>query len=232
MISPSNISRLPLGIEDRGQGAAPGPSIGLGTSVRAGTWPPPGCILRWKGAGLVLGELELVQKSLEGNLEAWGEIVRRYKEAVFGVALAILRDRADAEDATQEAFIRAYTQLHRYDLSRKFSTWLFTVTANVAKNMLRKRRRRVPIPRVRQEPDPAETVWKEEMLQAVREVVWSLPETYRAPLVLRYWHELDLAEIAQVLGLKVGTVKTRLHRGRALVKSRLAEQGVIRDVVQ
>jgi RNA polymerase sigma-70 factor (ECF subfamily) len=181
---------------------------------------------------LVLGELELVQKSLEGNLEAWGEIVRRYKEAVFGVALAILRDRADAEDATQEAFIRAYTQLHRYDLSRKFSTWLFTVTANVAKNMLRKRRRRVPIPRVRQEPDPAETVWKEEMLQAVREVVWSLPETYRAPLVLRYWHELDLAEIAQVLGLKVGTVKTRLHRGRALVKSRLAEQGVIRDVVQ
>jgi len=180
---------------------------------------------------LVLGELELVQKSLEGDLEAWGEIVRRYKEAVFGVTVAILRDRADAEDATQEAFIRAYRQLPKYDLSRKFSTWLFTVAANVAKNMLRKRRRRVPTLKVRPEPDPAEIVWREEMQQAVREVVWSLPESYRAPLILRYWHELDLAEIAQVLGIKVGTVKTRLHRGRALIRSRLAEQGVIRDVV-
>ena len=181
---------------------------------------------------MVLGELELVQRSLEGDLEAWGEIVRRYKEAVFGVAFAILRNRADAEDATQEAFIRAYERLHYYDLSRKFSTWLFTVAANVAKNMLRKRRRPDPQPSPGRLPDPAEVVWKEEMQEAVKEAVWSLPDSYRAPLILRYWHEMDLAEIAQVLGLRVGTVKTRLHRGRALVKMRLAEQGVIHDVVQ
>ncbi len=181
---------------------------------------------------MVLGELELVQRSLEGDLEAWGEIVRRYKEAVFGVALAILRNRADAEDATQEAFIRAYERLHYYDLSRKFSTWLFTVTANVAKNMLRKRRRPDPQSPPDRIPDPAEVVWKEELHQAVKEAVWSLPESYRAPLILRYWHEMDLAEIAQVLGLRVGTVKTRLHRGRALVRMHLAEQGVIHDVVQ
>jgi len=188
--------------------------------------------LGWKEAGLISGELELVQRSLDGDLEAWGEIVRRYKEAVFGVAVAILRNRADAEDATQEAFIRAYERLHHYDLSRRFSTWLFTVTANVAKNMLRKRRRPDPQLSPGRIPDPAEVVWKEELHQAVREAVWSLPESYRAPLILRYWHEMDLAEIAQVLGLRVGTVKTRLHRGRALVRTRLAEQGVIRDVVQ
>jgi len=187
--------------------------------------------LKWKEAGLFPGELELVQRSLDGDLEAWGEIVRRYKEAVFGVALSILRNRADAEDATQEAFIRAYERLDRYDLSRKFSTWLLTVTANVAKNMLRRRRRHDPLPRLHQAPDPADAVWKEEMEEAVREVVWSLPETYRAPMVLRYWHELDLAEIAQILGLRLGTVKTRLHRGRALVRARLAERGVIPDVV-
>jgi RNA polymerase sigma-70 factor (ECF subfamily) len=185
-----------------------------------------------KEAGLISGELELVQRSLEGDLEAWGEIVRRYKEAVFGVAVAILRNRADAEDATQEAFIRAYERLYHYDLSRKFSTWLFTVTANVAKNMLRKRRRPEPRPPIAQVADPAETVWREELHQAVREAVWGLPESYRAPLVLRYWHEMDLAEIAQVLGLRVGTVKTRLHRGRALLRARLAERGVIPDVVQ
>ncbi|MGC9530020.1 MAG: sigma-70 family RNA polymerase sigma factor [Candidatus Bipolaricaulaceae bacterium] len=177
------------------------------------------------------GELELIQQSLDGDLEAWGEIVRRYKEAAFGVALAILRHRADAEDAVQEAFIRAYQRLHRYDTSRKFSTWLFTVTANVAKNMLRKRRRPDPPHPAVLGPDPAEVIRREDVAAAVREVVWSLPEAYRVPLVLRYWHELDLAEIGRVLGLGVGTVKTRLHRGRGLVRSQLVERGVIQGAV-
>ncbi len=177
------------------------------------------------------GELELLQRSLAGDLEAWGEIVKNYKEAVFGVTVAILRNRADAEDATQEAFIRAYLKLRHYDLSRKFSTWLLTVAANVAKNMLRKRRREEPLPKLHWAPDPAQEAWREKMCEVVKEVVWSLPEIYRAPLVLRYWHELDISEIAQVLGLKQGTVKTRLHRGRALVRAQLVERGVIQDVV-
>jgi len=187
--------------------------------------------LERKEAGLIPGELELVQKSLAGDLEAWGEIVRRYKEAVYGVTVAILRNRADAEDAVQEAFIRAYERLHHYDLSRRFSTWLFTVAANVAKNMLRKRRRQDPPAKLDCAPDPAEATWKEEVEQAVREAVWSLPEIYRVPMVLRYWHELDLSEISQVLGIRPGTVKTRLHRGRALVRAQLVQRGVIRDVV-
>ncbi len=176
------------------------------------------------------GELELVQLSLDGDLEAWGEIVRRYKDAVFGVALAILRNRADAEDAVQEAFIRAYQQLHRYDLSRRFSTWLFTVTANVARNLLRKRRtdppQRFPWPE-----DPVDVTRMEEVRELVRRTVWALPDSYREPLVLRYWHELDLTDIAAVLRMPVGTVKTRLHRGRALVRARLAEQGVMSNAI-
>ncbi|MFO8034996.1 MAG: sigma-70 family RNA polymerase sigma factor [Candidatus Bipolaricaulota bacterium] len=176
------------------------------------------------------GELELVQRSLDGDLEAWGEIVRRYKDAVFGVALAILRNRADAEDAVQEAFIRAYHRLHRYDLSRRFSTWLLTVTANVARNILRKRRPEQS-ERFHWPEDPAEVTRAEEVREMVRKTVWSLPDPYREPLVLRYWHELDLADISQVLGMREGTVKTRLHRGRALVKSRLAEQGVMCDAI-
>jgi len=176
------------------------------------------------------GELELLQRSLNGDLEAWGEIVSRYKEAAFGIAVAILRNRADAEDAVQDAFVRAYQRLDRYDLSRKFSTWFFTVTANVAKNALRKRRREPRLKEVWAE-DPAQTVWQEDMEQSVREVVWELPETYRAPVVLRYWHDLPLEEIGGVLGLRLGTVKTRLHRARALVRAELAARGVIRDAV-
>ncbi len=176
------------------------------------------------------GELELVQRSLEGDLESWGEIVRRYKDAVFGVALAVLRNRADAEDAAQEAFIRAYQRLHRYDLSRRFSTWLFTVTANVARNMLRKRRPDPP-QRFQWPEDPADVARAEHVRELVRKTVWALPSSYREPLVLRYWHELDLADISQILGMRVGTVKTRLHRGRALVRAQLAEQGVMCDAI-
>ncbi len=176
------------------------------------------------------GELELVQRSLDGDLEAWGEVVHRYKDAVFGVALAILRNRADAEDAAQEGFIRAYQQLHRYDLSRRFSTWLFTVSANVARNMLRKRRPEPP-QRFNWPEDPADVTRVEEVREVVRRSVWSLPDSYREPLVLRYWHELDVADIAQVLGMRVGTVKTRLYRGRALVKAQLTEQGVMCDAI-
>ncbi len=176
-------------------------------------------------------ELELIQRSLNGDLEAWGEIVSRYKQAVFAVALSILRNYADAEDAAQDAFIRAYENLSKYDLSRRFSTWMFTVAANVAKNALRKRRRQrdPPLPEV--EEDPAEEAHGDLRLAAVRQAVAELPEVYRAPVVLRYWHGLPLEEIGQVLGLPVGTVKTRLHRARALIRTKLLEQGVIHDAV-
>lgn len=176
-------------------------------------------------------ELELIQRSLNGDLEAWGEIVGRYKEAVFAVTLSILRNYADAEDATQDAFIRAFQNLRQYDLSRKFSTWLFTVAANVAKNTLRKRRREKEPPLPEMDGDPAEEVQSDFRIEAVRRAVAELPENYRAPVVLYYWHGLPLEEIGEVLGLPVGTVKTRLHRARALIRARLMEQGVIRDAL-
>ena len=192
-----------------------------------------GCILRaGKGAAaLPAEELELIQRSLNGDLEAWGEIVTRYKEAVFAVTLSILRNWADAEDATQDAFIRAYENLRHYDLSRKFSTWLFTVAANVAKNALRKRKRQKEPPLVEAEDDPAEEVHQDLRLAAVRRAVADLPEVYRMPVMLYYWHGLPVEEIAQVLGIPSGTVKTRLYRARALIRAKLVEEGVIRDAV-
>lgn len=176
-------------------------------------------------------ELELIQRSLNGDLEAWGEIVSRYKEAVFALTLGILRNYADAEDATQDAFIRAYENLRKYDLSRKFSTWLFTVAANVAKNAARKRRREKDPPLPEMDGDPAEEVHEDIRMAEVRKAVDELPETYRAPLILYYWHGLPLEEIGQVLGLPVGTVKTRLHRARAMIRAKLVERGVIQNAL-
>ncbi len=178
-------------------------------------------------------ELELLQRSLAGELEAWGEIVKRYKQAVFGIALGILGNPADAEDAAQDAFIRAYENLHRYDLRRRFSTWIFTIVSNICKNKLRRERlqhqQALDEGRLagRADDDPACQALEEERGKLVREALSEIRFEYRAPLVLRYYAELDYKEIARVLSLPEGTVKTRIHRGKAELRRILERKGVI-----
>jgi len=175
------------------------------------------------------GELELIQRALRGDLEAWGEIVRRYKEAVFGVALGILGNPHDAEDAAQDAFIRAYENLSRYDLKRRFSTWLFTITANLCKNKLRRERFFAPLKGLAQlkgADDPAEEVAREERERLVQEALAALDEKYRTPLVLRYYGDLEYKEIAEALGLPEGTIKTRIHRAKSALRDWLEAKGV------
>lgn len=175
------------------------------------------------------GELELIQQALGGNVDAWGEIVRRYKDAVFGIALGILKNASDAEDAAQDAFIRAYENLDSYDLRRKFSTWMFTITANLCKNKLRRERFFAPLKgaiRLIGGDDPAEVVAREERRELVQEALEALDDKYRAPLVLRYYSDLEYKEIARILNLPEGTVKTRIHRGKLALKDWLAAKGV------
>jgi len=181
--------------------------------------------------GQKMEELELLQRSLAGDLEAWGEIVTRYKRAVFGIAMGILGNAADAEDAAADAFIRAYENLHRYDLKRRFSTWIFTIVSNICKNRLRHERLRGRIQdasHVAGGADPAAEVAREERGELVKQALGEISFKYRAPLVLRYFSELDYKEIARILGLPVGTVKTRLHRGKAELKRILERKGVDR----
>ncbi len=175
------------------------------------------------------GELELLQETMNGNLEAWGEIVRRYQDATYGIALGILKNSADAEDIAQDAFIRAYQKLDLYDMSKKFSTWLFTITANLAKNRLRRERFLAPlkdtVPLFGGE-DPAEAAERDERQTLVQEALASLDDKYRMPLVLRFYGELDYREVAEALGVPEGTVKTRIHRGKQALKDRLTAKGV------
>lgn len=175
------------------------------------------------------GELELLQESMNGNLDAWGEIVRRYRDATYGIALGILKNSADAEDIAQDAFIRAYQKLHLYDMSKRFSTWLFTITANLAKNRLRRERVLAPlkdtIPLLGGE-DPADAADRDARRSLIHEALESLDEKYRTPLVLRFYGELDYREVADALGVAEGTIKTRIHRGKKALKDRLTAKGV------
>ncbi len=193
---------------------------------------------RGKERAMGEGELQLIQRTLQGDMSAWGEIVKRYKNAVFGIALGILNNPHDAEDATQDAFIRAYENLHRYDLTRKFSTWLFTITANLCKNKLRREKFFAPLRELggrpanphpstnSHAPDPAVEVEREERAELVRQALAALDEKYRAPLVLRFYGDLDYKEIAEALGLPEGTVKTRIHRGKLALRAWLEAKGV------
>lgn len=166
-------------------------------------------------------EVSLLRASLEGETAAWGEIVMRYKDAVFGLCLGFLRNRADAEDITHDAFIRAYLNLRRYNLEKKFSTWVFTIAANLCRNRLRYRRNH-PVMEVEYEfegtADPARTVAQEERQVRVREALAQLPYAYRTPLVLRFYNDLSYKEIGDILAIPEGTVKTRIHRGKAMLK--------------
>ncbi len=178
----------------------------------------------------VQDEVSLLRASLAGETEAWGEIVVRYKDAVFGLCLGFLRNRADAEDITHDAFIRAYTNLRRYKLERKFSTWLFTVASNLCRNRLRYRRYHPvisPPDQVSGGNDPAYIVAREDRSAAVRSAIDRLPASYRAPIVLRYYNELAYKEIAEILSLPEGTIKTRIHRGKMLLKQEMEKYGVI-----
>jgi len=175
----------------------------------------------------VQDEVSLLRASLEGETEAWGEMISRYKDAVFGLCLGFLRNRADAEDVTHDAFIRAYVNLRRYNLEKRFSTWLFTIAANLCRNRLRYRRNH-PVAELPDEihggADPATIVARDDRHAGVREALTRLPYGYRAPLVLRFYNDLSYREIADVLAIPEGTVKTRIHRGKAMLKECMEER--------
>ena len=175
-------------------------------------------------------EVSLLRASLAGETEAWGEMVSRYKQAVFGLCLGFLRNRADAEDIAHDAFIRAYENLRRYKLEKRFSTWLFTIASNLCRNRLRYRRYHPvvsPPDQLSGGMDPAAVVAREDRWDRVRKGLDQLPTGYRAPLVLRFYNDLSYREIAEVLSIPEGTVKTRIHRGKVMLKQVIEKDGVM-----
>jgi len=175
----------------------------------------------------VQDEVSLLRASLDGDTGAWGEMISRYKDAVFGLCLGFLRNRADAEDVAHDAFIRAYVNLRRFHLDKRFSTWLFTIAANLCRNRLRYRKNHpvAELPdQIKGGSDPAGDVAREDRQTKVREALGRLPYGYRAPLVLRFYNDLAYQEIAGILSIPEGTVKTRIHRGKAMLKQ-LMEEG-------
>ncbi len=174
----------------------------------------------------------LVLRVRRGEDEAYGELVRRYQRSVFNVCYRLLGERREAEDLTQEAFLRAYQRLDTYDETRPFGPWMRRVAANLCLNHLSRRRpSQLPLddefdlPQEGGGADPEASRLRAERAEAVRQAVLALPPHYRAVIELRHFQGLRYAEIAETLGLPLSDVKSHLYRARRELARRL--EGVL-----
>lgn len=149
---------------------------------------------------------------------------------MFNIALRITNDRDAAADCAQEAFVRAYRALHRFDPTYPFGPWLYRIVTNTSLNHVQRwHARETPVedfPEV-VEPGPsgpeASAIRREEVAEVLAAMA-ELPPAYRAALTLRHLQELSYQEVADALGLPLGTVKTHLHRARAALRARLTQR--------
>jgi RNA polymerase sigma-70 factor, ECF subfamily len=181
-------------------------------------------------------EMEWIARILRGERDLFHELIRPYERTVFLTAVSVLRDSTEAEDAAQEAMIKAYRALGSFRGDAKFSTWLTTITLNEARSRLRKsaRVRVESLDDREQEEDytpflvadwreiPSETLEREELAQQIQNAIEGLPPSYREVFLLRDKEEMSIEEIAQALGVTANLVKVRLFRARMMLQKQLA----------
>jgi len=183
-------------------------------------------------------ESEILRRCLAGDERAYRELIQRYQRQVYSVALRMVRRNEDAEDLTQETFVRMFRALDRYDPSRPFAAWLFTITSRLCIDHLR-RRKVNPVSLFQRDAEtdeewtmqvedrglkPDEVTSHAEEEQRTQDLIDSLPEHYRIVVLLRHQQDLSYEEIAEALSLPLGTVKARIHRARALLKDRIGNR--------
>lgn len=180
----------------------------------------------------MLDDRQLVARAQGGDPEAFSQLVERHQTMVYRLALGKTGSPQDAEEVTQTAFLKAWQGLRTFQGKAAFSTWLYRLTANAAVDLLRRRREPAlslddpdlpPIPD--QAPSPEELSMAAERRRLLWQAIDQLPESHRLPLVLRELEELSYREIARALDLEEGTVKSRLARGRLMLRQQLLESG-------
>jgi RNA polymerase sigma-70 factor (ECF subfamily) len=168
---------------------------------------------------------EVVTRVLQGETSLFELIIRRHNQRLYRATRAILRDETEAEDAMQEAYVRAFCHLDQFSGEAKFSTWLTKIAVYEALGRLRRAKTQVEVPDTMKSPDnPERAAYHSELQEAIEAAVDKLPPRYRSVFVLRDIEEMSGAETAACLGINEVAVKTRLHRARNMLRARLERQ--------
>ncbi|VAW35510.1 RNA polymerase ECF-type sigma factor [hydrothermal vent metagenome] len=173
-----------------------------------------------------------LDQARQGDKVAFGKIIESFQRPVYNLAYRMLNNSGEAEEAAQEAFIRAYTRLESYNPNHKFSTWLLSITSNYCIDLIRKRRAILlsidePLPShpslmSEKSTAPESQIMQSQQQEMVQTLLSELAPEYREAVVLRYWHELSYDEIAEMMDTSVSAIKSRLFRAR----KQLAEVGI------
>jgi RNA polymerase sigma-70 factor, ECF subfamily len=176
---------------------------------------------------------QLIDSFRSGDEKAFAELVRRYERELYGFLLRFLGRQAAAEDVFQEAFLQVHLSADRFETHRRFRPWLYTIAANKARDYLRREKRRPTVQLtggsdddddgtrmlqefVRDDTTPDVVLHEKEQKELVRKVVAEVPDHLREILVLGYFEQLSYKEMAEVLSIPLGTVKSRLHAAVAM----------------
>ena len=177
-------------------------------------------------------DIELVDKAIKGDQLAYGELLGRYRDAIYFMLLKMVNSPVDAEDLTIEAFGKAFKNIHQYTPNFAFSTWLFKIATNNCIDFIRKRRGShisldqsvdngdslSPSSLIQSDsPDPEANMINNQKIKLMREIVSKLKPRYRNLVELRYFKEYSYEEISEELDLPIGTVKAQLFRARELL---------------
>ena len=178
---------------------------------------------------------EIIQKVLDGNVQTFALLVERHKAKAMTLALRILKNREDAEEALQDSFVRAYHGLSSFEWKSSFSTWFYRIVYNTCASAAGKRSRMYPVS-IQEEEDGSSTeivsdelppdikLESDEFSSIVHEEVEKLPVVYGSTFTLFVIQEMSYEEIVRVTGLPLGTVKARLFRARAMLREAIVKR--------
>jgi len=160
-------------------------------------------------------DVVLVQRCLSGEADAFRPLVERYQKVLFTVAVRMLGDRDEADEAAQAAFVHAYQKLPTWNQRHKFFSWLYRILVNECLNVRRTRHRTEPLAETIEAPDNAAALAeRHELRERVHAALQRLPGSYREVVVLRHYGDMSYREIAETLGVPERTVKSRLYSAR------------------
>ena len=184
-----------------------------------------------------LSDEVLIKKFQDGDISAYNQIVYRYKDRLYNFIYRFLNDFDRAEDLVQDTLLKLYTHKDSYQEIAKFSTWLYTIAANLARTELRKlkRRKTFSITELSHEDrefiirssdaDPSDDHLSKNFEKIVQQALMALPDDFKTIIILRDIQELSYDEISKIVELPLGTVKSRINRGRVKLQELLKKKG-------